>query len=79
MLSARLLMVEDMEKALKYWTEYLKAGPFFYAGACSYGKSKIPKRPLKCRCFHRAGQPGDVQIELIHCENDAPSGLQRIL
>ena len=22
-------VVEDMKKALKYWTEYLKAGPFF--------------------------------------------------
>ena len=48
-------VVEDMEKALKYWTEYLKAGPFFTLEHAPW-KIKIPGRPLKCRCFHRAGQ-----------------------
>ena len=27
-------VVRDMEKALKYWTEYLKVGPFFMFEHC---------------------------------------------
>ena len=66
-------IVSDMDKAMDHWTRTLGIGPFFY----------FPK--VEMEDFHYRGQPqsielgialandGDMQIELIHQTNDAPS------
>jgi len=70
-------VVRDIEKAMKFWTEVQRVGPFFY----------VPK--VKTDWFRYRGAPpppdsavemsialansGDLQIELIQQRNDAPS------
>src|SRR5207244_11901737 len=66
-------VVRDIEKAMKFWTEVQRVGPFFY----------IPK--VKTDWFRYRGvdspvemsialaNSGDLQIELIQQRNDAPS------
>ena len=66
-------VVEDMEKALKYWTEYLKAGPFFTLEHAPMENQKYRGGPSNADVSIALGNSGDVQIELIRCENDAPS------
>ena len=66
-------VVEDMEKAFKYWTEYLKAGPFFTLEHAPMENQKYRGGPSNADVSIALGNSGDVQIELIHCENDAPS------
>ena len=66
-------VVRDIEQAMKFWTEVMRVGPFFY----------IPK--VKTDWFRYRGidsavemsialaNSGDLQIELIQQRNDAPS------
>ena len=66
-------VVRDIEKAMKFWAEAMRVGPFFY----------IPK--VKTDWFRYRGidsavemsialaNSGDLQIELIQQRNDAPS------
>jgi len=66
-------VVKDVEAAMRYWSETLGVGPFFYA----------PRVPVKN--FHYRGVPqaievsvalansGPLQIELVQQRNDVPS------
>jgi Glyoxalase/Bleomycin resistance protein/Dioxygenase superfamily len=66
-------VVKDVEAAMRYWSETLGVGPFFYA----------PRVPVKN--FHYRGEPqaievsvalansGPLQIELVQQRNDVPS------
>lgn len=66
-------VVEDIQAAMKYWSEVLGVGPWYY----------MERVPLKN--YHYKGQPhdihssvalansGGVQVELIQQRNDAPS------
>jgi hypothetical protein len=66
-------VVRDIEAAMKFWTEVLRVGPFFY----------IPKVKTDWFRYHGADSPaelsialansGDLQIELIEQRNEAPS------
>ncbi|WP_439814392.1 VOC family protein [Zavarzinia sp. CC-PAN008] len=66
-------VVEDLDAALRHWTEVLGIGPFF----------KIPHIPLDFYEYRGSrvdldlsiaiGNSGDLQIELIQQHNDAPS------
>ena len=47
-------VVRDMEKALKYWTEYLKVGPFFMLEHALL-KTKNTGWRIKCGYFYRTG------------------------
>jgi len=63
---------KDFDGALKYWTETMGVGPFFYsnvkADACTYmGK------PSDIQFSLAIGYWGDTQIELVQQHNDAPS------
>ena len=72
-------VVRDIEKAMKFWTEVQRVGPFFY----------IPK--VKTDWFRYRGvdspvemsialaNSGDLQIELIQQRNDAPSMYKEFL
>ena len=66
-------VVRDMEKALKYWTEYLKVGPFFMFEHCPLENQRYRGGESNADVSLALGNSGDVQIELIYCENDAPS------
>ena len=59
-------VVPDIEKAMKYWTETMGVGPWFYN----------PKVPIEG--YHYDGRQYEVhnsvvQVELIQTRNDAPS------
>jgi glyoxalase/bleomycin resistance protein/dioxygenase superfamily protein len=66
-------VVRDIEKAMKFWTEIQRVGPFFY----------IPKVKTDWFRYRGVASPvemsialansGDLQIELIQQRNDAPS------
>jgi glyoxalase/bleomycin resistance protein/dioxygenase superfamily protein len=72
-------VVRDIEQAMKFWTEVMRVGPFFY----------IPK--VKTDWFRYRGidsavemsialaNSGDLQIELIQQRNDAPSMYKEFL
>ena len=70
---------EDMEKALKYWTEYLKVGPFFMFEHCPLENQRYRGGESNADVSLALGNSGDVQIELIYCENDAPSVYKEFL
>ena len=69
-------VVRDMEQALKYWTEYLRAGPFFSLVMAPL-KPKIPRGVSNVDVSIALGNSGNLQIELIYCENGAPSVFSR--
>ena len=58
-------VVEDMEKALKYWTEYLKAGPFFTLEHAPMENQKYRGGPSNADVSIALGNSGDGQIGLI--------------
>lgn len=72
-------VVPDLDTALKYWVEVLKAGPFF----------KLDHAPLEHKRYRGAqndvdislalGYSGDLQIELIQQHNDVPSVFKEFL
>jgi hypothetical protein len=72
-------VVRDMEKALKYWTEYLKVGPFFMLEHAPLENQKYRGGASDADISIALGNSGDVQIELIYCENDAPSVYKEFL
>ena len=67
-------VVKDLEAALRYWTETLKVGPFVVIEK-SVGDRKVVHRGVETKMDMTLAfaYMGDVQIELIHQTNDAPS------
>ena len=72
-------VVRDLDVALKYWTEFLKAGPFFMFKHSQMDKQKYRGGPSDVDVSLAVGNSGDVQIELIQCETDAPSVYKEFL
>ena len=66
-------VVEDMEEALKYWVEFLGAGPFYMFEHSQMDDQKYRGGDSQVDVSLAVGNSGDVQIELIYCENDAAS------
>lgn len=64
---------EDFDAALKYWTETVGVGPFFLMENVRLGEMKYRGQPTDSVFSIAIGYWGDVQIELIRPENDAPS------
>lgn len=67
-------VVRDLDATLKYWTEVLGVGPFVVIES-SKGDRKIVHRGQETEmdmtlCF---AYMGDIQIEIVHQTNDAPS------
>ncbi|WP_353186935.1 VOC family protein [Bosea sp. (in: a-proteobacteria)] len=72
-------VVKDIDKAIDYWLNVMGCGPIFHI------------RSMFIRNFHYRGQPsdpelsialcmnGDLQIELIQQNNDAPSAFRTFL
>src|SRR3954471_7094588 len=67
-------VVEDMEDALKYWIESLGVGPFVVFDTSVGDRQFIHRgRPTAVEYSIAFSYIGDLQVELIHQVNDAPS------
>lgn len=63
----------DFDATLKYWTEVVGVGPFFLLENVQLGEMKYRGTPSDAVFSIAIGYWGDIQIELIRAENDAPS------
>lgn len=72
-------VVKDMDAALGYWTEVLNAGPFFMFEHSQMDDQRYRGGRSDVDVSLAVGNSGDVQIELIFCENDAPSVYKEFL
>jgi catechol 2,3-dioxygenase-like lactoylglutathione lyase family enzyme len=65
-------IVKDLEKSLDYWVNVMKAGPFYVADHQTDIQIYRGK-PTACALTAAVGYCGDMQIELIRLNNDAPT------
>ena len=72
-------VVDDMPRALDYWLSVMKAGPFFLFEHAALERQLYRGAPSEIDVTLAVGNSGDVQIELIYCENDAPSVYKEFL
>jgi len=63
----------DFDAAVKYWTTTMGVGPFFMLQNVQLGEMKYLGEPTSALFSIAIGYWGDIQIELIRPENDAPS------
>ncbi len=64
---------QDFDAALQYWTGTMGAGPFFTLEHVAYREARYRGRPTDIDFSMALGYWGDMQIELIRQNNDAPS------
>ena len=68
------LVVKDFDATLHQWTEVQGIGPFFHFRDMEVSdyryRGEIARAPVVSIAF---GYTGDLQIEIIHQQNDAPS------
>ncbi|WP_242128035.1 VOC family protein [Sphingobium sp. Sx8-8] len=63
----------NFEAALDHWTKTMGVGPFFMLQNIQLGAMKYEGQPTDALFSIAIGYWGDIQIELIRPENDAPS------
>lgn len=63
----------DFDAALKHWTQVMGVGPFFLMENIELGEMRYRGAPTDARFSLALAYWGEVQIELIRPENDAPS------
>lgn len=68
--------VPDLRKAMAYWTDTMKAGPWFLAENFSGDDPVYRGEPCHALINAALGFAGSMQIELIELVNDEP-GIQR--
>ena len=66
-------VVADLDHALSYWIEVMHAGPFFVFEHAALENQRYRGGPSDAEVTLAVGNSGETQIELIFCENDAPS------
>lgn len=64
---------DDFDAALKHWTEAMGVGPFFVMEGIMLEDGRFLGEASDCKFTIALAQWGDVQIELIRQDNDAPS------
>lgn len=64
---------EDFDAALRHWTEVMGVGPFFLLENITLEDSRYCGEPDACVFSIALAYWGDIQVELIRQENDAPS------
>lgn len=64
---------EDFDAALAYWTQVMGVGPFFLLENIVLEEMRYRGSPSDCRFTLALAYWGDIQIELIRQEDDAPS------
>lgn len=63
----------DFDAALRYWTEVMGVGPFFELKDIRLGEMRYRGQPTDAMFSVAIAYWGDIQIELIRAENEAPS------
>lgn len=63
----------DFDAALEYWTQTMGVGPFFMLQNIQLGDMRYRGAPTEAVFSIALAYWGDIQIELIRAENDAPS------
>jgi catechol 2,3-dioxygenase-like lactoylglutathione lyase family enzyme len=63
----------DFDAAITHWTEVMGAGPFFLLENIALPNMRVMGQPSDAVFSLALGYWGDLQIELIRPENDAPS------
>jgi hypothetical protein len=66
-------VVRDIDAALKFWTEVLRVGPFFYVPSVKVDWFRYRGTDSPVEMSIALANSGDLQIELIQQRNDAPS------
>jgi methylmalonyl-CoA/ethylmalonyl-CoA epimerase len=64
---------KDFDAAVRHWTETMGVGPFYLLENNLLGDGKYLGEPYHCVFSIAIAYWGDVQIELVRQENDAPS------
>ena len=64
---------QDMDAAIRFWTEKMGVGPFFKRGPLKFPSLKYREQPSDVSFSMAMAYWGDTQIELIVQHNDAPS------
>jgi methylmalonyl-CoA/ethylmalonyl-CoA epimerase len=64
---------KDFDAAVRHWTETMGVGPFYLLENNLLGEGKYLGQPYHCVFSIAIAYWGDVQIELVRQENDAPS------
>ena len=72
-------VVDDMDRALRYWIDVMKAGPFFLFEHAAMDNQRYRGGDSNADVSLAVGNSGDVQIELIYCEDAAPSVYREFL
>lgn len=63
----------DFDAALRHWTQVMGVGPFFLLENIQLDDSRYLGAPNTCLFSIALAYWGDLQVELIRQENDAPS------
>ena len=66
-------VVRDIASAMKFWTEVLRVGPFFYIPSVKVDWFRYRGVESPVEMSIGLANSGDLQIELIQQRNDAPS------
>ena len=66
-------VVRDIEAALRFWTQTLRVGPFFYIERVKMDWFRYRGVDSPVELSIALANSGDLQIELIQQRNDAPS------
>lgn len=66
-------VVDDLEQAVEFWAGRMGAGPFFLMENIAFERITYRGRPAAIDISVAIGYWGDMQIELIRQNNDAPS------
>ncbi len=66
-------VVRDIEASMRYWTEQLGVGPFFYYDRAPMRDFKYLGQPCDAQISAALGQSGPLQIELLQPRDDRPS------
>lgn len=64
---------EDFDAAIRHWTQTMGVGPFFLIENIQLGEMRYLGEPSDCLFSIAIAYWGDMQVELIRQENDAPS------
>jgi hypothetical protein len=64
---------KDFDGALKHWTQTMGVGPFFVMEGITLDGMRYRGAPSDCRFTIAIAYWGDLQVELIRQDNDAPS------
>ncbi len=72
-------VVRDIESAMKYWTEVVGVGPFFYLPKITSSHSTYRGHATSLQLSIGISQSGPLQIELIQQHNDVPSQFRAFL